>query len=155
MDEFWRHFFERYDLSDRTLKYGRNIIAESCTILVLFWTPGFNIGEIQVFGYNVTKANAAWAWAGLLIVLFYYSFMFRWLVHSDGLMAAQKIQETQSNSDVMSKVRIKEVEESLEPGRVRVSNIKKAIQQVDISLPAVLLVIAAGTATYGWSNSLS
>lgn len=65
-------------LSDRALKYGRNVMATSGVIVVLAWVPEIDVERFQPFGFDVSVGGALSIWGVLCAVLVYYfaSFIF-------------------------------------------------------------------------------
>lgn len=59
-------------LLDRSLKYGRNVLAVSSTILVLAWVPNIDICDFSPLGFKVTGEGALSLWGILTAVLGYY-----------------------------------------------------------------------------------
>lgn len=63
-------------LSDRTLKYGRNVMATSGVIVVLAWVPGIEIDRFKPFGFDFSDGGALAFWCVLFVVMFYYFISF-------------------------------------------------------------------------------
>lgn len=63
-------------LSDRTLKYGRNVMAVSGVILALSWIPHIKVGEFSPFGLKLPEGGEIYIWSILGIVLVYYAVQF-------------------------------------------------------------------------------
>lgn len=59
-------------LSDRTLKYGRNVMATAGAMMVLAWVPEINIERFEPFGLIVSPGGAFSIWGVLCAVLIYY-----------------------------------------------------------------------------------
>jgi hypothetical protein len=59
-------------LSDRTLKYGRNVMATAAVMIVLAWMPDFNVERFEPFGLVVSPGAAFSIWGVLCAVLIYY-----------------------------------------------------------------------------------
>ncbi len=65
---------ENRPLSDRTLKYGRNVLAISGTIIVLAWVPDIDIQDFEPLGFVINEGGAKSMWGILIVVLSYYFF---------------------------------------------------------------------------------
>ena len=65
-------------LSDRALKYGRNVMATSGVIVVLAWVPEIDVEKFKPFGFEISSGGALSIWGVLCAVLVYYfaSFIF-------------------------------------------------------------------------------
>ena len=63
-------------LSDRTLKYGRNVMAVSGVILALSWIPGIEVSKFSPFGLSLPEGGEIYIWSTLGIVLIYYALQF-------------------------------------------------------------------------------
>jgi hypothetical protein len=59
-------------LSDRTLKYGRNVMVTAGTMIVLAWVPEINIEKFEPFGLIISPGSAFSIWGVLSAVLIYY-----------------------------------------------------------------------------------
>ena len=58
--------------SDRTLKYGRNVMATAGAMIVLAWMPEINIEKFEPFGLVISPGAAFSIWGVLCTVLIYY-----------------------------------------------------------------------------------
>lgn len=63
-------------LTDRTLKYGRNVIAISSVIIVLAFVPNIELDGFRPFGLKISEDGERSIWGVLGIVLIYYAFSF-------------------------------------------------------------------------------
>lgn len=59
-------------LSDRTLKYGRNVMATAGVVIVLAWVPEIDVGRFHPFGFDFLTGGKLSAWSVLCAVLVYY-----------------------------------------------------------------------------------
>jgi len=61
---------------ERTLKYGRNLMAVAVPILVFAWVPVVDIAKSRPFNFAIEKDGEFYIWVILLAVLIYYGFRF-------------------------------------------------------------------------------
>ncbi len=70
--------------SERTLKYGRNMMAAAAPIIVFEWVPRTN-SDFQLFFYKISAVDEIWVWQVLFVVLIYYAIRFYGLAVLDYL----------------------------------------------------------------------
>ncbi len=63
-------------LSDRTLKYGRNVLAVSAVILVLAYVPYIDVETFKPLGFDPAQGGAMSVWGILAGMLVYYGLQF-------------------------------------------------------------------------------
>jgi len=62
--------------SERTLKYGRNVMALGGVILVLAYVPHIEICKFKPFGFEINEGGEISVWGILAAVLCYYALQF-------------------------------------------------------------------------------
>jgi len=65
-----------HPLSDRPLKYGRNVMALSSVILVLAYVPYIEVSKFKPLGFDLSVGGEISIWGILGIILLYYAFQF-------------------------------------------------------------------------------
>jgi hypothetical protein len=69
--------------TERTLKYGRNLMAASVPILVFAWVEVVDLANSSPFNFEIKPGGEIWIWRLLLALLVYYSFRFYGLAIPD------------------------------------------------------------------------
>jgi hypothetical protein len=110
--------------TERTLKYGRNVMVAAAPILVFYHLDAVNIKDFKPFGFEIKSENEFWIWALLLGVLVYYGARFLGLAWPDYVFWRSKFGKThaterdgiiRTDQDISStKKELFEKEESLE-----------------------------------------
>ena len=62
--------------SERTLKYGRNVMAASLPIIVFAWADVVDLAKSRPFNFEIKEGGEIWMWWGFLALLIYYGFRF-------------------------------------------------------------------------------
>ena len=71
--------------TERTLKYGRNMMAAAVPIIVFALVPVVDLAKSRPFNFEIQKGGEIWIWAILLALLVYYGFRYFGLAIPDFL----------------------------------------------------------------------
>ena len=63
-------------VSDRTLKYGRNVLVIGSMIFTLTFIPNINVTDFEPFGYSFTDKGETSFWVIIFFTLAYHYFQF-------------------------------------------------------------------------------
>jgi hypothetical protein len=74
---------EVQSFSERTLKYGRNLMIAAVPMIVFAWAPGVKLAGSKPFGFNIDEGNEISIWSMMMIVLIYYGARFLFLAVID------------------------------------------------------------------------
>ena len=116
--------------SERTLKYGRNVLAVGCVILVLAWVPHIEIDKFLPLGFDIASGGELSVWGLLGTVLVYYGFRFFVDCRIDVLAWYETYGETRPirNPDL--------------PGRRHKQRLRKRFWFLDVAPPVLIFVSA-------------
>lgn len=76
---------EFQSFTDRTLKYGRNLMAAAVPIIVFSFVPLVNLAKSRPFNFKIEAGGEIWLWWILLALLVYYGIRFFGLAIPDFL----------------------------------------------------------------------
>ena len=62
--------------TERTLKYGRNMMAAAVPIIVFYFVPLVDLARSRPFNFEIQEGGEIWIWQILLALLVYYGFRF-------------------------------------------------------------------------------
>ena len=62
--------------TERTLKYGRNMMAAAVPIIVFYFVPLVDLARSRPFNFEIQEGGEIWIWVILLVFLAYYGFKF-------------------------------------------------------------------------------
>ncbi len=62
--------------TERTLKYGRNMMAAAVPIIVFYFVPLVDLARSRPFNFEIKEGGELWIWVILLALLVYYGFRF-------------------------------------------------------------------------------
>lgn len=74
---------ETQSFTERTLKYGRNLMATSVPMIVFSLVPMVDIAKSRPFNFELQEGGEFWLWGFLLTLLMYYGIKFIGLVIID------------------------------------------------------------------------
>ena len=133
----------RAPLSDRTLKYGRNVLVAGVVILVLAYVPYINVETFKPMGFDPDKGGAMSVWGILVAVLVYYGLQFGFGCRIEYLAWAR----TYKPLDQFGKKRA--FKQGLPADqREKAEASLRRFWWLDVGLPVVCLLVALPTA--GW-----
>lgn len=67
---------EFQSFTERTLKFGRNLMAATVPIILFAWVDALDIKKFKPFDYEIQKGEEIFIWGMLLGVLLYYGVRF-------------------------------------------------------------------------------
>ncbi len=76
---------EFQSFSERTLKYGRNLIVASVPMIIFGWTDVVDLKKSRPFNFEIKPGEEIWIWYFLISIVLYYGLRFFWLAILDYL----------------------------------------------------------------------
>lgn len=138
-------------LSDRALKYGRNVVAVSGVIIVLAWMPEIDIDRFKPFGFEFTEEGERSVWIVLLVVLGYYFVMWVIAARIDYVTWRQETEGERADLRIATKpasASLDEDEIARRPSRTATLRVLRPFRYAtwrmwfDIGFPCVMFVFA-------------
>ncbi len=129
-------------LSDRTLKYGRNVLAVSAIILVLAYVPYIDVTTFKPLGFDLEKGGEISVWGILAAVLFYYGAQFVsgcWIEYPAWIRSLTPGDKAYSNPDQTA---------AREDYVFAVKGSRRRFWGLDLGFPVLALVAAFPTACW-------
>lgn len=69
--------------SERTLKYGRNMMAVAVAVIVFAWVPAIDLTNSRPLNFVIVSGQEHWVWVLFLCALIYYAVRFFGLAKPD------------------------------------------------------------------------